>query len=105
MLAWAVIYKEAWEDNITTFFGTVKDALSEVLPEMQPRWLKGMTTVILTYAIVSLLDCINSFLYSHYLLEIGPSLKLLAAENLWPPFTVIQPTSNHTHYTHLILNL
>lgn len=62
MLAWAVMYKEAWEDNITTFFGTVKDALSEVLPEMQPRWLKGMTTVILTYAIVSLLDCINSFL-------------------------------------------
>ena len=60
-----------------------------------------MTTVILTYAVVSLLDCINSiiplmvlFFYSHYLLELGPSLKLLAAENLWPPFTVIQPTSN-----------
>ncbi|XP_074607079.1 uncharacterized protein LOC141860036 isoform X1 [Acropora palmata] len=41
----------AWEDNITTLFGIVKDALSEVLPEMQPRWLKGMTTVIRTYAI------------------------------------------------------
>lgn len=41
MLAWAVIYEEAWEDNITTFFGIVKDALSEVLSEMQPRWLKG----------------------------------------------------------------
>ena len=79
-----------------------------------------MTTVILTYAIVSLLDsCINSFFqwlnffYSHYLLELGPSLKLLATKNLWLPLTaallpnlqISEKVGGINHTTHLIFNL
>ena len=54
LLAWAILYKEAWEMNLSRFYDDVKDILSALLPELQPRWLKGMTTVMLTYAIVSI---------------------------------------------------
>ena len=34
-------------------FDVVKETLASLLPEMQPRWVKGMATVISTYAVVS----------------------------------------------------
>lgn len=49
----AIIFKEAWVQNMSGFCFGVKEVLSSLLPGMQPQWLKGMTTVILTYAIVS----------------------------------------------------
>ncbi|XP_068673388.1 uncharacterized protein [Montipora foliosa] len=51
LLAWAIVYKEAWEKLITVYHDSIKEILSSLLPEMQPRWTKGMSTVILTQAI------------------------------------------------------
>ena len=49
------MHKEAWEKLITIYHDSIKEILSSLLPEMQPRWTKGMSTVILTQAIVSIL--------------------------------------------------
>lgn len=54
LLAWAIVHKEIWEVQLANFHDAIQSMLTTLLPEMQPRWLKGMTTVVLTNAIVSI---------------------------------------------------
>ena len=35
------------------YHDATRNMLQQLLPEMQPRWLKGMATVLTTYAVVS----------------------------------------------------
>lgn len=53
LVAWAIVYKEVWKKLITNYHDSIKEILSYLLPEMQPKWTKGMSTVILPQAIVS----------------------------------------------------
>lgn len=51
LLAWAITRKNVWEKLFEKVFPPVEKALSTYLPEMQPRWHKGMAAVISTGAI------------------------------------------------------
>ena len=53
LLSWAITFKHIWERQMQVSFDVLKDTLASLLPEMQPRWVKGMATVISTHAIVS----------------------------------------------------
>lgn len=53
LLAWAIIFKEQWKEKFSPLFKAILVELMEALPDMQPRWCKGMAAVLATHAIVS----------------------------------------------------
>lgn len=47
------MYKDQWEEQFPFLFKEIVVDLIEALPDMQPRWCKGMAAVLATHAIVS----------------------------------------------------
>jgi len=52
LLAWAIVFKEQWKEKFSPLFKAILVELMEALPDMQPRWCKGMAAVLATHAIV-----------------------------------------------------
>ena len=52
LLAWAMKPQRLWEAG-DDFVKGLRDILSAVVPQQQPRWVKGAAIVMFTYALVT----------------------------------------------------
>ena len=48
-----MVFKNTWERQLATHFDVIKEEiLSSLMPQMQPTWLKGMSTVSCTVKMI-----------------------------------------------------